>query len=304
MLIAGVARQGLWANFDGGADWTRLAADEDAGPNAIINRPSEIVYDPSHPDTFWESGIYNGPGVYRTDDNGLTILEVGTMTNHNDSVSVDFTDTARQTLLAGGHEQAGRLLLSTNGGTAWTDIGPQLPANAGYSSEALVVSPKVYLVGTYQGSASGVFRTTDGGSTWTQVYSAAVRGHPLVASDTSIYWLLATNAGLIRSTDVGLSWTQVTGTGILADYFGGASIIELPDARLLTLGTQSLLISANKGASWQSFGTIFPQFTALGVVYSTFRKMLYVWHDDCTFGADDPVLPNAIVALPFDYEKQ
>jgi|HubBroStandDraft_1064217.scaffolds.fasta_scaffold07600_3 hypothetical protein len=306
MLIAGVALQGLWANVDGGTVWSNLGAGADAGPGVITNRPSKIVYDPVHLDTFWESGIYNSSGIYRTDDNGQTFLPLGSAT-HDDSVGVDFTDPMRQTLLAGGHEQTNRLLRSTNGGNDWMDIGPQLPTTAGYLSEVLVLNAQVHLVGTSNGTASGVYRTTDGGGTWTQVYSqpggGGVVGHPLVASDGSLYWLLETNAGIIHGTSDGTSWTLVTGTGIVSDYFGGATIIELPDNRLMTLGNQTLIISSNQGVSWETFGTPLPMFYPEGVLYSPFRKTLYIWHDDCSFGANDPVLANAVMALPFDYQS-
>ncbi len=307
MLIAGVAQQGLWANVDGGTTWSKLGASVDAGPAAITNRPTDIVYDPVHLDTFWESGIYNSIGVYRTDDNGQTFIPLG-MSTHDDSVGIDFTDPVRQTLVAGGHEQTNRLLRSTNGGNDWTDIGANLPKTAGYLSLAVVLSAQVHLVGTNNGPGSGIFRTTDGGANWTQIYAhpggGGVVGHPLFASDGSIYWLLETNAGLLHGTSDGASWAQVAGTGIFSDYFQGASIIELPDHRLMTLANQTLIISSNQGASWATFGAPFPpMFNANGVLYSPFRKALYIWHNDCTFGANDPVLPDAVMSLPFDYQS-
>src|SRR6185369_11119165 len=60
MVIAGVARAGLWGTEDGGKTWVKLGAG--AGSAVITNRISAIVYDPAAPGTFWESGIYNGGG--------------------------------------------------------------------------------------------------------------------------------------------------------------------------------------------------------------------------------------------------
>ena len=112
MLITSVAKQGLWSSTDGGASWTQLWPA--AGTQQISNRGSSIVFDPAHADTFWESGIYNGPGVYRTTDNGATFTPLGDA-RHIDSVSVDFADPQRQTLLAGGHEQKQTLYRSADG---------------------------------------------------------------------------------------------------------------------------------------------------------------------------------------------
>jgi photosystem II stability/assembly factor-like uncharacterized protein len=80
------------------------------------------VYDPENPNTYWESGIYNDGGVFRTDDGGATFQPLGNVT-HIDAVSVDLTDPDRSTLLAGAHEQS-VLLRSGDGGTR----GPTSPA--------------------------------------------------------------------------------------------------------------------------------------------------------------------------------
>jgi photosystem II stability/assembly factor-like uncharacterized protein len=261
-----------------------------------------IVYDPDHADTFWEAGIYNGGGVYKTEDNGQTFVQLGSV-GHDDGVSVDFTDPARKTLLAGPHEQANKLYRSIDSGNNWTDIGSRLPADAGFLSSPLVVNAKVHLIGSYDGSGAGVFRTTDGGDTWAQVHGGAVRGHPLVANNGWIYWLLDADAGLIRSEDQGVSWTQITDAKILSTYSGGAAVLELPDGRLISIGFHTIMVSADQGATFQALGPELP-FGPAGLAYSPFRRTLYVWHFDCNFSGSDPVLSDAIAALEFDYRTQ
>src|SRR5689334_22230600 len=60
LLIVGVAQKGLFGSTDGGASWNPLG-----GASAkITNRISWLAYDPTAPMTFYESGIYNGGGVY------------------------------------------------------------------------------------------------------------------------------------------------------------------------------------------------------------------------------------------------
>jgi photosystem II stability/assembly factor-like uncharacterized protein len=302
MLIAGVAQQGLWASKNGGGSWTRLGAA--MGSATITNRTSEIVYDPDHPQTFWESGIYNAGGVYKTTDDGTTLLAQGNVT-HNDSVSIDFTDPLRQTLLAGTHEQSAHLFRSTNGGGMWTDIGPKLPAGTGFSSQALVIDAMTHLLGTYtysnSGGGLGVFRTTDGGQTWKQVFSTAVQGHPLVMSDGTIYWSLGGNGGMIKSADKGQTWQQTVGQGVLVT---GAPV-ALPDGRIAALGPQAVMISSDCGTSWHEATTARP-YSPTGLVYSPYEKAFYVWHFDCTGKGNpaDPVPPDAIMRFAFDYQTQ
>jgi hypothetical protein len=208
-IIAGVALQGLWANTNG-STWTHLGAG--AGSDTIINRPFWIVYDPAHPGVFWESGIYTGAGVYKTTDNGSTFHQLGPADTirHMDYVSVDFSDPNRQTLLAGGHEQSQAVWRSTNGGQDWTNIGLNLPANTGFSTNPLIIDSQTYLVNTqtsWGSGSAGIYRTTNGGTSWQQVSALGPAGPPLVASNGAIYWSVGDS--LLKSINSGLTWTRV-----------------------------------------------------------------------------------------------
>src|SRR5687767_4923615 len=75
-IIAGVAQRGLWVNTSG-STWTQLGTG--SGSDTITNRPTWMAFDPAHPGTFWESGIYNGGGVYKTTDNGTTFRRLGSV---------------------------------------------------------------------------------------------------------------------------------------------------------------------------------------------------------------------------------
>jgi hypothetical protein len=300
LLIAGVAQQGLWGSTNGGASWSRLGTG--SGSATITNRTSDITYDPAHPATFWESGIYNGVGVYRTTDDGTTLLAMGTVT-HNDSISVDFTDPNRQTLLAGTHEQSGHLFRSTNGGATWTDIGPMLPAGTGFATQALVIDSQTHLVGAYTysntGAGLGIFRTTNGGQAWTQVFTSPVQGHPLVMPGGTIYWSVGNNGGLVQSSDKGLSWQMTVGKNVLVT----GSPVALPDGRIAALGSQAVMVSADCGATWHAATTALP-YNPTGLTYSPYEKAFYVWHFDCTGknNPGDPVPSDAIMKFAFDYK--
>lgn len=298
-LIAGIALRGLWVSASATAPWSALGTGP--GSAVIINRPSSIVYDPAHPATFWESGIYNGAGVYRTDDDGVTFTQLGSV-GHFDLLSVDLSDPSRRTLLAGGHEAGRRLLRSLDGGNGWVDLGPQLPAAAGDTSYPLVLDAQTYLVGSNRGTGSGVFRSTDGGNTWTTVYGAPIRAKPLVGSDAAIYWILDNDSGLIRSTDGGAHFTLAAGGGALATTSGPA-LLELPDGRLAALGQGYVVVSRDHGSSWQRVGSPLP-YLPVGMVYSRFRKSFYVWRFDCAATAVQPVPAEAIMSLPFDWQAQ
>lgn len=288
MIIAGVAHRGLFATTDAGATWNPLGTG--SGGAEIINRPSSIVYDPDHTDTFWESGIYSGGGVFRTDDGGTTFSQLGDV-SHDDLVAVDLTDPARQTLLAGGHEQTQTLHRSTDGGSTWNNVGANLPADTNFSSDPLMISAAIHLVGVCGWGAGecGIWRTTDGGQSWTQVSDQGGTFAPQRTADGTIWWPIY-NGGMLVSTDAGASWSvAVQGT------VNGIEPMVLPDGRLVSIGGDHLMISSD-GKSWSQIGQTLP-YAPAGVSYSARTKTFFVWHWDC----GTVVLADAIMRAGFDY---
>jgi photosystem II stability/assembly factor-like uncharacterized protein len=287
-IMAGVALKGLWAN-NSGSTWTHLG--EGAGSDTISNRPSWIVYDPTNSAMFWESGIYgNGGGVYRTTDGGNTFLRLGSVF-HDDFVSVDFSDPARKLLLAGGHEMSQTVWRSLDGGQNWTNIGTTLPANTQHSTNPLTVNAQTYVVnssgGGAQGSTVGVYRTTNGGTSWQQVSTQGPSGPPLVTATGTIYWPLYFGS-LLKSTDSGVTWTQV-GSNLQA-----VPPIQLPDGTLVAVGQTNLMRSADGGATWAAIGAALP-YAPASLIYSPSRQAFFISHWNC----GPVVLPDAVMKLDY-----
>jgi photosystem II stability/assembly factor-like uncharacterized protein len=289
-VVAGVAQKGLWANTSG-TTWSHLG--DGAGSATITNRPSWIAYDPAHPGTFWESGIYNGGAVYKTSNNGNTFQLLGSSSipdyPYSDYVSVDFTDPNRQTLLAGGHERRQTVWRSTNGGQSWTNVGLNLPGDTNFSSVPLVIDSQVHVVSTagYAGGTSGIFRTTNGGTSWQLVYTGGAYGPPLMTSNGTIYW--TDGNGLIKSTDAGLTWIQVG-----SNLQGGIRPIEMPDGTLAAVGNSTVRISTDGGSSWSPVGPAMP-FSPASLTYSLNRQAFFISHWDC----NGVVPPDAIMKLDY-----
>jgi hypothetical protein len=297
MVIAGVAKAGLWGTEDGGKSWSKLGTG--AGSATITNRISAVVYDPDHPGTFWESGIYNGGGVYKTTDNGKSFAQVGDVT-HNDSVSIDFSEPDRKTMLAGPHEAPSKLFRSTDSGKTWSDVGTSLPGSAGFCTATQVLNPTNLLVGCTDG---GVFRSTNG-TTWTSVGSKGVSAQPLWARDGIIYWL-GTQGGVNVSTDQGQHFTQTVDASVAPAIVGPAYPAELPDGRIVVIGRDHLQISSDKGVTWKPIGQPLPYpgggyDGARGPTYSARTKTFYIWRWDC----GDNVPTNAVMSAGFDYMKE
>jgi photosystem II stability/assembly factor-like uncharacterized protein len=300
LLIAGVAAVGIYGSRDGGSTWQELSAS--SGTGQIVNRMTAMVYDPQVSMRYWEVGIYGG-SPFVTNDDGVTWTQLGTI-SHTDLLSIDFSDPARKTLLAGGHELAQTLSRSTDSGMTWTNIGGGLPMKTNCTLP-LVLDAQTYLVGCggYGGGPTGVYRTIDGGAAWKQVTSSGGGAPPLRAADGAIYWV-GSNNGMTRSLDNGQTWTDVLGYGtITSSPSGPPQPVELPGNRIAVLGTNYVMVSSDQGKNWAPGSgplPITPNELLHGLAYSSQRKAFYVWHNTCTFNGPVPVPTDAV--MRFDFE--
>ena len=305
MLIACVGQQGYWASTDGAATWVQLG--KGTGSATVTHKTTSIVYDPTAPNTFWESGIYGNLESYKTNNNGQTFVALPISgvpaavqyAFHNDSISVDLTDPARKTILLGSHEAAQKVIRSTDSGLTWVNIGANVSSQLA-STMVLVLDAQTYLLGCTDTNAAAIFRTTNSGQTWAQVSSLGGIGTPLRASDGRIYWLASD--GMLRSDDQGQTWTLVTGTGVLkaqAAYYGTPPI-ELPNGKIAALGKNSeIVVSADRGATWTAVTTALPYTRTLfnpKLVYSSFRKAFYFSNASC----DNQVPADAVLRYGYD----
>lgn len=284
-LIAGVALNGLWAS-SGGTTWAPLGTG--AGSAKIDNGPLVLVFDPDAPNVFWEAGIYGaGPGVYRTDDDGKTFTALGI--SFSDSVSIDFTDPQRRTMIAGAHEVARGVSKSTDGGATWTNVGAELSANR-WCTNVRILDATTYLVGC----APGIYRSTDAAKHWTQVSETGGQSQPLVHSDGSLYWP-STDGQLLRSTDQGETWTEIMPSNVLLPR----TPLELPDGRIAALGPDTVVVSKNQGVTWDYATGYLPYKDSAGLVYSNAEKAFFIWRNDC----GQVVLDDAVMRFDVDYQS-
>lgn len=174
--------------LSGGTPWTGVLTMDPNAPNTLFVGTSRVFRTTDGCATAWVassqvlSGNVTGIAVaesnsnrvytcttsgrvYRSDDNGATSpwteVSTGLPSATATDVVVAHTDHNRVAVTYG-NTGTGHVFLSTNGGTAWTNITGNLPDVA---TSAFVFDPNNANT-FYVGTDVGVFRTTDGGANW------------------------------------------------------------------------------------------------------------------------------------------
>ena len=93
-------------------------------------------------------------------------------------------------------------------GMTWQSIGyPNLPGEYFISDVKFINHNFGYVVGSRPGNAQGLFRTTDGGATWTPVFPNG--GQSIDFTDANHGWVVGVSGFGYRTTDGGATWQQM-----------------------------------------------------------------------------------------------
>jgi photosystem II stability/assembly factor-like uncharacterized protein len=147
-LIYAGTTDGVWISPDGGRTWP---------PRRQRHEPRPALSLLPHPGGTASLLAGSGAGVIVSDDGGLTWTPVGSSPHVAVYALLDVD--SRGTLLAG---TDGGLFISHNDGGYWQPA--TLPV--GTAVEALATGPDHVI---YAGSSSGVYCSTDGGTTWQHI---------------------------------------------------------------------------------------------------------------------------------------
>lgn len=152
------------------------------------------------------------------------------------------------------------LLMASSSFAGWSSSGP-----TGGAVNTVVVAPSDPAV-IWAGSSGGVFRSTDGGATWSNVSGplttvARIAVHP---NDPNKAWVLSAPLGLYRTVDGGATWINsgkfagITPTSLLIDprdpdtlYVSGNCYAGFDVAFLPWMGVHK---STDGGVTWTTLG--------------------------------------------------
>lgn len=232
----GAVGGGVWKTTDGGVNWRPLSDQffktSSVGAIAISESNPDVVY-VGMGETQLRGNIIQGDGVYKTIDAGRTWTHVGlenTRAIGRVRVHPDNPDIVYVAALGDPYASTPDrgVFKSTDGGKSWSRV---LFRNDKTGVVDLVMDPKVpdvLYAGLWEvfrtphslssgGPGSGLFKTTDGGATWTELTKNPGLPKPLWgrvgvtvsgADSNRLYAIVeAAEGGLFLSDDAGATWT-------------------------------------------------------------------------------------------------
>jgi hypothetical protein len=287
-LFVGAATGGVWKSTNAGG--TFAPAWNPANPpsiGALAINPTGVLYagtGESNPGG--GSVTFPGNGVFRSTDGGANWTHLGLAgTDRIGRIAIDPTNANRMFAAATGNlfvpGGPRGLYQSLDGGTTWqlalagtnsatgaidVAIDPVTPARVYVAMWDHVRAPNGR---TYGGVGSGIYRSTNGGTTWTRLAG----GLPAVSANLGrmglaiapnnanrLYAIAADTSGdflgFWTSTNRGDSWTRITNTTFLSasqSTFGwwfGRIWVDPANSQHLFVAGVPLLESTNAGGSW------------------------------------------------------
>lgn len=230
---------GVWKSRDAGASWKNVSdgffKTSSVGALAVAESDTNVIY-AGMGESCIRGNVSHGDGVYRSDDAGTTWRQLGLAeTRHIARVRIHPRNPDLVYVAAFGHafgEHADRgVYRSADGGQTWQKV-LYRDVNTGACDLSMdPTNPRILYAALWEarrypyqlisgGEGSGIFKTADGGDTWTELTNnpglpKGLKGRIGVAVSPARperVWAVieAEKGGLFRSDDGGANWKLVS----------------------------------------------------------------------------------------------
>ncbi|MFT4767753.1 MAG: photosystem II stability/assembly factor-like uncharacterized protein [Glaciecola sp.] len=277
MIYVATASGGLWKSTNAGTSWESIFTQQSSVSLG------DVALAPSNPDIVWlGTGEQNsvrssqfGDGVYRSDDAGKTWQHMGLEdSRHVGRILIhpenpDIVYVAALGSLWGSGEERG-LYRTTDGGKTWTQLLKPSEYTGVVEVQMHPQNPNILFAATFQrerrmwsmvggGDEGGLFRSDDGGDSW----SAVGNGFPTgdvgrvgvtfcpSSPDTLYATAVGPDGGTFRSTDGGTSWER-RNEKVQSHWYYGELVCDPQNAERLYVPMTPLLMSEDGGETFNN----------------------------------------------------
>ncbi len=280
VVWVGAASGGLWRSKDGGLSFAPVF---DKQPVQSIGA---IGLDPQNPQTIWvgtgepwtRNSTSVGAGVFKSSDGGDSWQPVGLADSERiDRVIVDPTDSKTVWVCAVGHlwnaNPERGVFKTVDGGKSWEKV-LFVDNDTGCGDLSLdPQDPRIAYAGMWQfrrypwafesgGKGSALYRTMDGGKTWTRLTAGLPTGTlgriavAVAPSRTSVVYAVVEckDTALYRSDDLGEHWQRMaTNLNVsVRPFYFGRLVVDPTDWRRVYKPGLTLSVSRDGGKSFTS----------------------------------------------------
>jgi photosystem II stability/assembly factor-like uncharacterized protein len=292
-VYVGSASGGVWKSVNGGTTFKPVF---DKQP---VQSVGAVTIDPKNPKVVWvgtgeawtRNSVSVGDGVYKSTDGGDNWTNVGLKDSERVAkilVDPSHTDTvyvcAPGKLWSDSDERG--VYKTTDGGKTWTKVLKGANLSTGCSMMSMDESnPKTIYAGLWDfrrkgwtfrsggetpesPSASGLYKSTDGGATWTELTEASAKGLPpkpwgrvavtVAPSKPNVVYAaieaVIPKDGLYRSDDGGKTWAQLDRSQnmIWRPFYFSNLIVDPKDENKIYKPDLSLIVSNDGGRSFSN----------------------------------------------------
>jgi len=286
VFYVGQVNGGVWKTEDYGRTWIPIFDHESTqsiGAIAVAPSDPSIIY-VSSGEGLHRPDLSVGNGIYKSTDAGKTWTHLGLVDGQQiPALAVDPRDPNRVFAAVLGHpygpsEERG-IYRSTDGAKTWQRV---ISKDENTGGSDVVIDPSspdtVYASmwevregpwednNEFNGSGGGLFKSTDGGSTWHPLTNGLPKDlaqiYVAIAPSNSrrLYATLAAASGklnVFRSDDAGDSWSQITDDPRPAGRIGGGDLpiprVDPTNPDLLYVVSTVTMRSSDGGKTWMSF---------------------------------------------------